>query len=94
MRNALSTAFLAATVLLVSFGASAQRACPEGRTSTGQCVNPALADSMRQAGIIYSQPKLSFTHYPVLPALDWTFRYPNQVNPDPSKPSSVGVSGE
>jgi hypothetical protein len=37
--------------------------------------------------VIYSQPKLSYTHYPVLPSLDWTFRFPNQLNPDPLKPA-------
>jgi hypothetical protein len=27
----------------------------------------------------------------VLPALDWIFRYPNQLNPDPLKPSATGT---
>jgi hypothetical protein len=69
--------------------AGAQGACAEGRTSSGECVNPGLADAMRQAAVIYSQPKLSYTHYPVLPSLDWIFRYPNQLNPDPARPSTV-----
>jgi hypothetical protein len=43
-----------------------------------------------QSAVIYSEPKLSTTHYPVLPSLDWIFRYPNQLNPDPLKPSPTG----
>jgi hypothetical protein len=70
--------------------AAAQRACPDGRTASGECVNAGLAESMRQAGVIYSQPKLSSTAYPVLPALDYTFRYPHQLNPDPLTPSATG----
>ena len=70
----------------------AQSSCPEGRTASGQCVNAGLAESMRQAGVIYSQPKLSYTAYPVLPSLDFVFRYPHQLNPDPLKPSSGGTS--
>jgi hypothetical protein len=42
---------------------------------------------MRQTGIIFSQPKLSFTAYPVLPSSDWLYRYPNQLIPDPLKPA-------
>jgi hypothetical protein len=61
--------------------ASAQNACLEGRAG-GQCLNPSLADAMRQPAVIYSQPKLSNTHYPVLPSLDRTYRYPNQLNPN------------
>jgi hypothetical protein len=69
----------------------AQATCPDGRTSAGQCVNGPLADSMRQASVIYSQPKLSYTHYPILPVLDWIFRYPNQLNPNPQPPSPLNT---
>jgi hypothetical protein len=69
----------------------AQATCPDGRTSAGQCVNGSLADSMRQASVIYSQPKLSYTHYPILPVLDWIFRYPNQLNPNPQPPSALNT---
>ena len=89
MRRALS-AVLLGTVgwLLLSPGvADAQVNCPEGRTAGGQCVNAALAGAMRQIGIIFSQPKMSQTAYPVLPADDPLYRYPNQLNPDPLKPS-------
>ena len=89
----MSKAGLAAVLAcsLLPSAAFSQRACPEGRTASGECVNPQLADSMRQGAIIYSQPKLSYTHYPVLPVLDWIFRWPNQLNPDPARPSPTGT---
>jgi hypothetical protein len=78
-------------VLTVPGAALAQGACPDGRTASGQCINPLFADAMRQTAVIFSQPKISYTAYPVLPALDWTFRYPNSLNPDPLKPSPTGT---
>jgi hypothetical protein len=83
---------LAAAGFFAPGAVKAQNTCPEGRTGGGQCVNASLADSMRQAAVIYSQPKLSFTHYPVLPSQDWTYRYPNQLNPNPLNPSQAGKS--
>jgi hypothetical protein len=44
-------------------------------------------------GIIFSQPKLSYTAYPVLPSSDGLYRYPNQLNPDPLKPSRTTGPG-
>src|SRR5512135_3181589 len=66
--------------------------CEEGRTLSGECVNPALGSSMRQAAIIFSQPKLSYTAYPVLPSDDRLYRYPNQLNPDPLLPPPTGFA--
>src|SRR5437764_1367106 len=77
---------------LLSGVAVAQNTCPDGRTASGQCVNAGLAESMRQAGVIYSQPKLSYTAYPVLPSLDFVFRSLHQLIPDPLEPSSGGTS--
>jgi hypothetical protein len=91
MKRLAQAALLAATCAVLSGTALAQAACPAGRTSNGQCVNAAFAASMTQGAVITSQPKLSYTHYPVLPALDWIFRYPNQLNPDPLKPSATGT---
>lgn len=84
-------AFLAIAVSITLSAAQAQRACPDGRTASGQCVNPQFADAMRQTAIIFSQPKISYTHYPVLPSQDWKYRYPNSLNPDPLKPSPAGA---
>jgi hypothetical protein len=66
--------------------------CNEGRTFTGECVNPTLAASMRLSAIIFSQPKLSYTAYPVLPSDDQLYRYPSQLNPSPGKPAPIGVA--
>src|SRR5215510_3383696 len=93
MRQCWKLALLVGATLgsaLVPAAAVAQRVCPDGRTASGQCVNAGLAESMRQAGVIYSQPNLSTTAYPVLPVLDFIFRYPHQLNPDSSKPSATG----
>ena len=65
--------------------ALAQVKCPEGRTATGECVAPALGAAARQTNIIFSQSKISQTAFPVLPADDRLFRYPNQLIPDPLK---------
>jgi hypothetical protein len=84
---------LLATVcsLVLSPGlAVAQGKCPEGRTVSGECVNPALAEALRQTTIIFSQPKISETAFPVLPFDDRLFRYPNQVIPDQLKPTPSG----
>lgn len=67
--------------------ATAQENCPEGRTANGACVNPLLGGLMREVAIIFSQPKISETAYPVLPSQDRSYRYPNQLNPDPLKPA-------
>jgi hypothetical protein len=93
MKRIITAQLLLALCAVAPSVAGAQGACAEGRTSSGECVNPGLADAMRQAAVIYSQPKLSYTHYPVLPSLDWIFRYPNQLNPDPLKPSPAGTLG-
>jgi hypothetical protein len=89
MRNVLYVALLGTVAwLLLSPGvADAQVRCLEGKTASGECVNVGLAATLRQIGIIFSQPKLSYTAYPVLPSDDASVRYPNQLNPDPLKPS-------
>lgn len=85
----LGAAAIAAAFAPVSAGA--QASCPEGRLPGGQCVNPALADTMRQLSIVFAQPKISETAFPILPSGDSIFRYPNSLIPDPLKPSSSGV---
>ena len=81
----------ACSLVLLPNVAQAQGACPEGRTANGQCVNPLLASAMTQSAMIYSQPKISQTHYPILPALDWIYRYPHQLIPNQLTPSAVGT---
>ena len=78
-------AMLALTTLSGVCGAQVK--CPEGKAFSGKCVNPALAASMRLTSVIYSQPKLSQTAFPVLPSGDLEFRYPHALIPNPLKPA-------
>jgi hypothetical protein len=89
------TATLAALALLAANGGvlNAQPRCPEGRTAAGDCVDPNFAVAQRQAAVIFSQPKLSYTAFPILPVQDRTYRYPNELIPDFLRPSSGGGGG-
>jgi len=68
----------------------AQQACPEGVAANGECANAATNSLMRQTGIIFSQPKISYTAYPVLPGADILYRYPWQLNPPQQQPAGRG----
>jgi hypothetical protein len=74
-------------LLLLPTTANAQVKCPEGKTASGDCVNPGLAAAMRQTAIIFSQPKISQTAFPILPLQDLIYRYPHQLIPSPLKPA-------
>lgn len=76
-----------AAVPCAAFG---QGVCPEGRAPGGECVKPQLAQAARQAAIIFSQPKLSYTAVPVMPSSDSLYRYPNQLVLDPLKAAPLG----
>ena len=92
MRNILSSGLVATLALVVAPAAiHAQAKCLEGKTATGQCVNAALAAALQQNAIIFAQPKISQTHYPVLPNDDRKYRYPYELNPDQLKPSAIGT---
>ena len=78
---------LTAFIMLLPGAVDAQVKCREGTTSNGECVNPVLAARMRQTAIIFSQPKLSQTTFPIMPAEDLRYRYPHQLIPDPLKPA-------
>lgn len=91
MNRMMRLTLLAAVCIAAPAVAVAQGTCPDGRTASGQCVNPLLAGAMRQAAVILSQPKLSGQHYPVLPSLDWIFRYPHQLNPNQQMPPPAGT---
>jgi hypothetical protein len=60
----------ASGLMLATDLAGAQVRCPEGRTASGACVNPALAQGMRRQVIVFTQPKLSYAAKPVLPVQD------------------------
>jgi len=65
--------------------ASAQspKICPEGKTASGQCVNPGLANASTIWANIFSQQKISMTAYPIMPSDDFSLKYPNQIIPQP-----------
>ena len=71
--------------------AFAQRGCPEGRTASGQCVNAGLAAAIEQSGILFSQPKISYTALPILPSGDMQYRYPYNLIPSMMMPSAAGI---
>jgi hypothetical protein len=83
MKNIIRTFFFAtiAALMLSSGAVNAQGRCIEGTAANGECVDPGIVTAMRQSAIIFSQPKISFTAYPVLPTGDDTYRYPHQLNP-------------
>ena len=79
----LTAAFVTLCGLLVlSASAHAQVRCLEGRTSSGECANAALAATVRHTAIIFAQPKISSTAFPVLPADDYSVRYPYNLIPN------------
>ena len=67
---------LVAATFVACLGGGASSAplrCPEGRTLSGECVNPVLAAAQRQQTIIEAQPKISLTAPIYLPSLDAFF---------------------
>jgi hypothetical protein len=82
---------LATTSLLFSpMGASAQTKCAAGLAANGNCANEAAARAAVRTAVIFSQPKISTTAYPVLPSSDRLYRYPNQLTTTPFIPPPVG----
>ncbi|MGZ3409823.1 MAG: hypothetical protein ACXWJW_03680 [Xanthobacteraceae bacterium] len=92
MKTIFQMSVLAAVSLAVaSLPANAQNKCPEGTTASGECVDPGIAVSSRLSAVILSQPKISYTAYPVLPSGDLDYRYPNQLNPNQQLPAPTGI---
>ena len=72
----IQTAISVALLLWSLSGARAQNFCPEGRTFSGQCVKPGLAQSMRKSTILNTQPKISYTAPPLLPMEEYDYYRP------------------
>jgi hypothetical protein len=70
MRRYCIMAVIAAAACAIPLPAAAQNRCPEGRTFSGECINPALAQSNRKQIIVFTQPKFSYTAPPYLPSED------------------------
>jgi hypothetical protein len=68
--------------------------CDGGRTADGECVNRELTTSARQSSVIFSQPKISHTAFPVLPSVDSSYRYPHQLIPDQLPVTPTGTPFE
>ena len=96
MTHNLQAALLAAVAAfaLSSSAASAQVRCDGGRTAAGECVNRELTTSARQSSVIFSQPKISHTAFPVLPSVDSSYRYPHQLIPDQLPVTPTGTPFE
>jgi hypothetical protein len=78
-----STIRLATTVLCLlalAPAAHAQMRCPEGRTATGKCMDPGLAQMGRATVMVMTQTKFSYTAPPYLPIDDRTSRLPLQTH--------------
>ncbi|HZQ13011.1 MAG TPA: hypothetical protein VFB31_09410 [Pseudolabrys sp.] len=76
----------AATIALLTAAAlpgPARAQCAEGMTASGACVDAGLAAGARLNALTFSQPKISYTAYPLLPNGDFTFRYPYNLILDP-----------
>ena len=85
------SAVLAALNAACTESSQAQTGCPEGRTGSGECVNAGLATAVQQIGVIFSQPKISYTAFPLLPTGDNQFRYPYNLIPDQMRPAAAGI---
>lgn len=62
--------------------AAGQNICPggEGRLANGTCVNPQLAEAMRQRGVLGTQLMISQTALPIGPRLDHKLPRASQFN--------------
>jgi len=59
----------AALLLALASAAPAQaQSCPEGKTLSGECVNPVLSRVMRKQVVVATQPKFSYTAPLYLPS--------------------------
>ena len=93
MKNFVRSSLLSsvAAFALLPSAAGAQGTCLEGVAANGECVDPPTVVTMRQQAVIFSQPKISYTAYPILPAGDYDYRYPHQLNPDQSRPAPANT---
>ncbi len=86
------SAVVALAIMMMWSGTSlAQAPCPAGRSLNGECAHGAMLASARTMAVLLSQPKISYTAYPILPSADRQYRYPHQLIPDQLKTTPVGV---
>jgi hypothetical protein len=70
---------------------TAQNKCDGTLLGNGDCVSRIAAANARRVGVIFSQPKISETAFPVLPSEDGHYRYPNQLLTTPGGITRIGV---
>lgn len=80
MTRWMASLVLIAGLMAFALPAQAQQICPEGRTFSGACVKPALAQSMRKQTLVYTQPKFSYTAPALLPSEDGEYYVPRDYN--------------
>jgi hypothetical protein len=76
MRPLTTALTVLALAILPAHSGQAQPKCPEGRTISGECVDPVLTDMNTLRVIAFTQPKISFTSPPFLPNDDRVYRVP------------------
>jgi hypothetical protein len=91
MERVVRTAVLGVMIVLPGL-VYAQPNCREGGAANGECINSALIEVMQQNAVIFSQPKISITAFPILPADDYRLRYPNQLIPPQAPPAGYGTT--
>lgn len=69
MSRLVSPTFALALLLSASSSHAAPR-CNEGRTASGECINPGLAHALRHTAIVRVQPKISLNAPLNLPSED------------------------
>jgi hypothetical protein len=84
---------VASSFAVLPASAFAQVRCIAGVATNGDCANASLSALARRTAVIFSQPKISQTAFPVLPFADRLYRYPHQLNPNPQPQTPVGPGG-
>ncbi|HEY6254414.1 MAG TPA: hypothetical protein VIY51_01335 [Xanthobacteraceae bacterium] len=68
MRYLLSVIVLAWSALTIGSAAAASLNCPSGKTSTGACVNPRLAQLTQRGTLVFAQLQMNHNFSSYLPA--------------------------
>ena len=81
MHKLLISSAIAAVISSAAFApACAAARCPEMRTISGECVNPAITRGLRRQAIDFTQQKFSYTAPPRLPGTDYGVLVPRDWN--------------
>ena len=67
-RLLLAVAVLGVAISTLAPASAASLKCPWGKTSTGTCVNPVLAQMTQRATLVFTQLQINHNFSPYLPA--------------------------